>query len=557
MMLKYVYPLILIILSFSWLPTPLNAQQPCASPSWEAKYYNTPDFSGAAVATSCDRAIEFSWGVSAPTSGVNFDNFSVRWTSTQNFPAAGIYQFTVTAEDAVRFYINGTPLINSINDTEGSRNLSANYTVNTAGSTAFLTLESINYTGNAAIKLVWSLTSGVGNPTPVPPQNTNTDTNTTENTTTVQNNTATPVSPTTNLIPFGQAPEGGGQPWTVEYFNSVDQTGAPLIASAPADGINQDYDLNSPLEGIPADNWSARWTRVVNFPAGVYTFSASADDRLTITINNVEILNQTEFVQNTIQTVQVQLPDGDQQMVVEYTELEGGANLFLTWTPAVGTTLLADGCNSVLAGKFGFPTTCQGLATNTLNPTTPGTVTMPVVVRAGPLYFRPQPSKAATALRTISRGESYSAIGRSNDLVWVQLIVDGVTGWSMSQYLTLQGDISTLPVTDGSQATNQNIPPTTGTNPLPPITETNPVETDPNPTVSGLQARALGNMRLREQPNNNSARVGSVDWGEIVSVLARSADGKWLLVSGNAGQGWTSREWYEILGDATTIPVAP
>ncbi len=111
----------------------------------------------------------------------------------------------------------------------------------------------------------------------------------------------------------------------------------------------------------------------------------------------------------------------------------------------------------------------------------------------------------------------------------------------MVQYLTIQGDINSLSVTDGSQpqastATTPALGTTLGENSPPALSQ--PV------AATGVQARALGNMRLRAQPNDNSARVGNLAWGDIIPVLGRSADGKWILVSANGVQGWSAREWY-------------
>lgn len=52
----------------------------------------------------------------APTGvGICTDDFSVRWVKTQSF-AAGTYTFTVTADDGVRVYLDGSLVIDQWKD---------------------------------------------------------------------------------------------------------------------------------------------------------------------------------------------------------------------------------------------------------------------------------------------------------------------------------------------------------------------------------------------------------------------------------------------------------
>jgi len=63
-----------------------------------------------------DPEINFDWGSSSPAPGaIGSDRFSVRWTRTLDLPA-GQYRFAVTADDGVRLWINGHPLIDAWRD---------------------------------------------------------------------------------------------------------------------------------------------------------------------------------------------------------------------------------------------------------------------------------------------------------------------------------------------------------------------------------------------------------------------------------------------------------
>jgi hypothetical protein len=77
---------------------------------WKGEYYNNKDLSGSPSMVRDDGAgfLDFNWGTGSPGSscGMGADNFSVRWTRTINFDN-GNYQFTVTADDGVRLWIDG------------------------------------------------------------------------------------------------------------------------------------------------------------------------------------------------------------------------------------------------------------------------------------------------------------------------------------------------------------------------------------------------------------------------------------------------------------------
>ena len=74
-------------------------------------------------------------------------------------------------------------------------------------------------------------------------------------------------------------------------------------------------------------NHSARWTRKVTFDPGLYRFTAQADDAVRIYVNGVLIL-----------TGGIEPPShaeiglsGEQPVVVEYIEIDGLANVKVSW----------------------------------------------------------------------------------------------------------------------------------------------------------------------------------------------------------------------------------
>jgi beta-glucosidase len=56
------------------------------------EYFSTPDLSGKPVAVRVDRTVNFNWDKAIPVSGLQRNNFSVRWTGTFTPPAPGDYK---------------------------------------------------------------------------------------------------------------------------------------------------------------------------------------------------------------------------------------------------------------------------------------------------------------------------------------------------------------------------------------------------------------------------------------------------------------------------------
>jgi len=96
----YVFILLIILCTFSVAQAEFGA-------NWTATYYNCTDFNCPAVATQPGYAgINFNWETGSPYTGVNADNFTARFESTQPFED-GAYEFVAMADDGIRVYIDG------------------------------------------------------------------------------------------------------------------------------------------------------------------------------------------------------------------------------------------------------------------------------------------------------------------------------------------------------------------------------------------------------------------------------------------------------------------
>lgn len=130
--------------------------------NWQGEYYNNTDLSGSPVLTRTDGDINFNWGAGSPGDAVNADNFSVRWTTTVNFPQSGRWRFVVGADDGVRMTIDVTQILNEWHgNPEGYRTYEVDVYALTAGNHD-LTVEYYEATGDARVLVRWYYVDGTG-----------------------------------------------------------------------------------------------------------------------------------------------------------------------------------------------------------------------------------------------------------------------------------------------------------------------------------------------------------------------------------------------------------
>ena len=78
--------------------------------NWRGEYFNNATLSGSPVAVRDDANIDFNWREGSPMTGVNSDNFSVRWTRSLVFQP-GRHRFTARVDDGVRLWVNNQLII--------------------------------------------------------------------------------------------------------------------------------------------------------------------------------------------------------------------------------------------------------------------------------------------------------------------------------------------------------------------------------------------------------------------------------------------------------------
>jgi hypothetical protein len=129
------------------------------------------------------------------------------------------------------------------------------------------------------------------------------------------------------MSPAAQFPE-----WLGEYFDNPYTLGEPRFRASDAD-INFNWGSGGPDPQLPSDNFSVRWSRLFNFPAGSYTFTATADDGIRVWAGDTPVIDAWLAQQPQTYTGTAYL-SGKVPLRVEYFEQSGQAVVNLNIQPA-------------------------------------------------------------------------------------------------------------------------------------------------------------------------------------------------------------------------------
>lgn len=254
-----------------------TAEPTTASTAWRAEYFNNPNLAGSPVLVRDDANLAFDWGAGAPAAGVPADSFSVRWQHTRYFNT-GTYRFYARGDDGVRVWLDNQLIIDQWHDAAGTT-----YTADRSLAAGNHTLQVAYYehTGEARIQLWWEA--------------------------------------------IGQFPQ-----WQAEYFANSILSGAPALIRNDSD-IYFDWGGSSLAPGVPADNFSVRWTRTLPFDDGTYRFHVLVDDGVRLYVDGALVLNEWRDGNQRQVTADRQLSAGSHQIRVEYYEHGGDARVRVWW----------------------------------------------------------------------------------------------------------------------------------------------------------------------------------------------------------------------------------
>ncbi len=107
--------------------------------------------------------------------------------------------------------------------------------------------------------------------------------------------------------------------WRGDYWSNPTLSGEPAVIRND-ESVDFDWGVGSPDEAIPVDNFSARWTRALDFAEGRYRFSLEVDDGARLYVDNELLIDN--FVDGPARTLTAErtLSSGLHSVRVEYYE---------------------------------------------------------------------------------------------------------------------------------------------------------------------------------------------------------------------------------------------
>ena len=263
----------LVVLTLGMSVAPAAAQA-----AWYAEYFANRELIGAPAITRYEDRLYFEWGTGSPGAGIPADDFSARWNRDQWFEG-GTYRFSYRSDDGIRVWVGDTLVADDWRDHQATWSSVDRFVPQ---GTHRVRVEYYERSGSAEVQVTWERV-------------------------------------------------GGNAGWRAEYFDNRKLKGSPiLVRRDPA--IDFDWKDGSPDPAVPADNFSARWTRTLGFTPGTYRFYASCDDGVRISVDNHLVVDawRDQKLPNT-HWGDITLGSDQHTIVVEYYDHGGQASAHVWW----------------------------------------------------------------------------------------------------------------------------------------------------------------------------------------------------------------------------------
>jgi uncharacterized protein YraI len=147
---------------------------------------------------------------------------------------------------------------------------------------------------------------------------------------------APPPTPVPTPVPTAVGvPPVSAANWRVLFYPNRDLAGSP-VRSAQVGTLDFNWGNGAPGANVPADNFSARFDRVLSFAPGTYEIRARADDGVRVWVDGALVLDS--WIEAAPRTVSVQRQlSGSATFRVEYFEAYGGAQIQLVVAPVASS----------------------------------------------------------------------------------------------------------------------------------------------------------------------------------------------------------------------------
>ncbi len=127
-------------------------------------------------------------------------------------------------------------------------------------------------------------------------------------------------------------PSAFGNGLTATFYSGTGLSGPPLLTRTDPN-VDFIWGTQSPTAGVPATNWSAKWTGTLTPPTtGTYTFSLTSDDGSRLFVNGQQVISNWADQPPTTKTGTISLTAGQAVSIeVDYFQDGGGSQLNLGW----------------------------------------------------------------------------------------------------------------------------------------------------------------------------------------------------------------------------------
>ncbi|NMD68806.1 SH3 domain-containing protein [Bacillus sp. DNRA2] len=264
--------------------------------SWLAYFYPNSNLSGLPVAAKMINSegnlkkLSQDYGLGAPAVGIPADNFSARYTTAKRI-TAGEYILRTKADDGVRVYVDGELVLDrwsaaAFQEDAVKINISDRTSANVSEKDVhWIDVEYYEGAGNSKVEFF--------------------------------------------LEPYGLAKDDS---WLAEFYPNMNLTGKAAVvggknSATKLSTIDFNWGFGSPHRSIPADFYSARFTKDVALDEGMYLFETTSDDGVRVWVDDQLIINHWNSSNSEKNIAKVNLEQGNHVIKVEYYENAGGAKL--------------------------------------------------------------------------------------------------------------------------------------------------------------------------------------------------------------------------------------
>ncbi len=143
------------------------------------------------------------------------------------------------------------------------------------------------------------------------------------------------------------------------------------------------------------------------------------------------------------------------------------------------------------------------------------------------LNVRSGPGVSYAVIGRLVGGQGVVLIGRDRAASWAQLQYGSGAGWVNARYLQINGDITTLPITDGSTS----------------------------PAVLWGTIAHASVLNVRSGPGPGFAVVARLVYGQSVGLVGRNLDGSWVQLQAGSSQGWINAAYVQTAGNIMSLPL--